>query len=139
MIHVTFHAQEIMTDQVVQPAQMRAFLENKAAKRRARNEKLRLQAVKDADAIITMIIEQYNPKTIYQWGSVLKSNAFSSISDIDIAVEGLNSAENFFALVNKADEMTQFPVDIVEIEHVVPEYLALIKKYGVCRYRRDNS
>lgn len=128
-----------MTDNVVQPAQMREYFDKKAAERQTRNEELRLQAIKDADAIIAMIIDKYNPKTIYQWGSVLKPNAFSPISDIDIAIEGLNSVENFFALVNEADEMTRFPVDIVEVEHVMPEYLALIKKYGICRYIHDNT
>jgi predicted nucleotidyltransferase len=119
-------------------ATMRAFVERKVAATKANNEARWLQAKKDADVIIDMIKADYQPEAIYQWGSVLDRDQFSSISDIDIAVEGLKSAEKFFALLGKAETLTRLPLDIVEMEHVEPEYAYLIKTYGRCVWKRGN-
>jgi len=43
------------------------------------------------------------------------------MSDIDIAVAGLATVEDFFALLADAMAMTTFPLDIVELERVEPE------------------
>jgi len=40
-----------------------------------------------------MIVREYKPLRIYQWGSLLEDRHFSEISDIDIAVEGITDAE----------------------------------------------
>lgn len=119
--------------------QMRAFLARKQAHQRIRNEQLWRQAATDAEQIVGMIVSQFDPQAIYQWGSVLYQSHFNSLSDIDIAVEGLNSAERFFALVAEAEKMTRFPLDIVELEQVQPAYVTLIKKFGRCIYQRPNE
>ncbi|GAB6057692.1 hypothetical protein [Desulfonatronum parangueonense] len=85
------------------------------------------RAAEDAKQIISMIVDEFDPVAVYQWGSILEANSFSDISDIDIAVEGLGSAERFFALVARAEIMTDFPLNIVEMEHVEPEYAHLIR------------
>ncbi len=118
-------------------ATVRTFLARKTAARKARNEARWREAVADSAAIIEMIKAEYNPHAIYQWGSVLDREQFSSISDIDIAVEGLQSAEQFFDLVGKAERLSRLPLDIVEIEHVEPAYVRLIKEYGRCVWRRE--
>ncbi|MEA2013241.1 MAG: hypothetical protein U9O87_09250 [Verrucomicrobiota bacterium] len=59
------------------------------------NFELYLQAKKDFDSIVDMLRE-YNPKRIYQWGSLLNSEQFDVNSDIDIAVEGIKSVAIFF-------------------------------------------
>lgn len=45
------------------------------------------KAWEDFDKIVDMLINEYNPKRIYQWGSLLEEKHFSKISDIDIAEE----------------------------------------------------
>lgn len=120
-------------------SEMRGFLDRKAAAQRQRNEALWRQASQDAEAIIRMIIEMFNPKAIHQWGSVLDGRQFSDISDIDIAVEGLGSAERYFAMLGEAERLTRFPLDLVEMEHVEPEYAELIRKHGCCVYARQES
>lgn len=123
----------------VTTAEMRDFLRRKAAAQQQRNEALWRQASQDAEAIIRMIIERFSPKAVYQWGSVLDGRQFSDISDIDIAVEGLESAERYFAMLGEAERLTRFPLDLVEIEHVEPEYAGLIRKHGRCVYQRQES
>ena len=118
---------------------MRAFIARKKADKKARNHALWQQACQDAGKIRAMIIAGYSPKAIYQWGSVLDGASFSEISDIDIAVEGVSSTEAFFDLIGKAEGLTDFPVDIVEIERVEPEYARLIKTHGRCVYRKETG
>jgi predicted nucleotidyltransferase len=107
---------------------------------RNRRERLALheRAARDAAAIIEMVRKRYNPKRIYQWGSVLKPEQFDENSDIDIAVEGLRSAEEFFALFGDAWKMTKFPLDLVEIEKVHPAHIDSIRERGKLVYERTD-
>lgn len=93
-------------------------------------------ATRDAEAVIRMIIERYNPTRIYQWGSLLDRSRFEDYSDIDIAVMGLGPAEVFFALCRDAEKMTAFPLDIVEMEKIEPVYADSIVQKGRLRYER---
>jgi aryl carrier-like protein len=52
-----------------------------------------------------MIIQNYHPKQIIQWGSLLESRHFSEASDIDLAVVGLDSL-SFMRLLADAENMT---------------------------------
>ncbi len=72
--------------------------------------------------VAAMIVRDYKPLRIYQWGSLLEDRHFSEISDIDIAVEGITDAE--------AEQLTRFPLDIVAIEHVHPAYAEHIRRRG---------
>ncbi len=110
--------------------EMRRFIARKARRRKEKNAALWRKARQDAAEIVAMIAERFAPRAIYQWGSVLDGSTFSDISDIDIAVEGIPSQELFFDLVGKAEAMTEFPLDIVEIERVEPEYARLIRTNG---------
>ena len=55
------------------------------------------------------------PVRIYQWGSLLRREPFSEISDIDLAVEGLDDSGSFFILLSEADEMS----DLLHAESIV--------------------
>lgn len=83
-----------------------------------------------------MIIKKYNPKRIYQWGSLLDQFFFSNISDIDIAVEGIKDWETFSAMLGDAWEMTDFSLDLVDIEDLTPIYRKYIIKDGRLVYER---
>jgi predicted nucleotidyltransferase len=128
-----------MLNETAAVREMREFIREKAARRKDRNMRNWRRAAKDAARIITMITREFDPLAVYQWGSVLNAEHFSEISDIDIAVAGLDSAEAFFALVARAEELTDFPLDIVLLEHVEPEYANLIRTYGRCVYMRGRQ
>jgi predicted nucleotidyltransferase len=115
---------------------VRSYLKNKEESRsRSLDEKF-LQACSDFKRISGMIIERFDPLRIYQWGSLLHREKFSEISDIDIAVEGLNSPEDFFLLLGDALSMTKFSLDIVEIEKVGADNGEYIREYGRIIYER---
>ena len=122
--------------------QAKNFLLNKRlAKEKARHV-LFLTASRDFEKILAMIISDYNPQKIYQWGSMLHPENFREYSDIDIAIEGLEGkegksrAEIFFELYNRALNLTQFPLDLLEIDKIEPVYSDIIRKKGKIVYER---
>ena len=117
-------------------AAARNALQQKKSKREALNTQQWKQANREADAIIKMLIEKYNPKRIYQWGSLLNRKTFSEMSDIDIAVEGVETPETFFAMFGDADNMATRSLDLVEIEKIEPVHAESIRQKGKLRYER---
>ncbi|MEW6756572.1 MAG: nucleotidyltransferase domain-containing protein [Candidatus Latescibacterota bacterium] len=123
----------------VTPDQIRAFVEEKERRRRSNLRRLHAQACGDAARIVAVIAERYRPARIVQWGSLLDADRFREYSDIDLAVEGVVGAERFFALLHDAEAETRFPLDIVQLEHVEPEFRALILEKGQVVYERPHE
>lgn len=106
---------------------MRGFIRRK---RRERSEKLSknlAQARADFAAIVEMIITDYKPERVYQWGSPVDGKAFQEISDIDIAVAGIEDPKMFLRLYEKAKARTAesvlIPVQILESGYTAVETL----------------
>ena len=116
--------------------QARAFLADREQRRRARIDERYGQATRDARAIISEIAAQVNPRRIYQWGSLLDRKRFSEISDLDIAVEGLNGPAEFFQVLGIAMNATVLPVDVVELEKLPADVAERIRKRGVLVHER---
>ncbi|MCY4659948.1 MAG: hypothetical protein OXF93_09070 [Acidobacteria bacterium] len=96
---------------------VRALLDDRDARRRARIDARFERAGRDARSVIAQITTQVNPGRIYQWGSLLDRSRFSEISDIDIAVEGLRGPAEFFRTLGIAIQGTTLPVDVVALEN----------------------
>ena len=108
----------------------RRRLEERAQERAEELEAKRLEAARDSQAIARMIAREYEPRRIYQWGSVLRPGGFREYSDVDIAVEGVTDAGAFFKMLAAAGKMTSFPLDLVQMEKIEPEYAEEIRRYG---------
>jgi len=118
-------------------AAARSFQKQKQA---LRAEKLKMRYITAQNAferIVQMLIENYKPKRIYQWGSLLDKAHFSEISDIDIAVEGIKDAGAYFQLLAEAGEITDLPLDIVEMESIHILHKEMIMSKGKLIYERD--
>ena len=100
--------------------------------RRRKALRQRLQSAQgDAARIISAIAAQHRPRRIYQWGSLVHTERFSEISDIDIALEGLNCDEPTLAAIRtQAESMTDFHVDLVVMERLDPGRADLIRRFG---------
>lgn len=83
-----------------------------------------------------MIAERYRPRRIYRWGSLLSPTTFQEISDIDIAVEGITDPQTFGRLWWDAAELTSFPLDVVQWEHLREFHRRQIEDSGVLAYER---
>ena len=117
-------------------ARMKRNLKRKSAKRsRALQERLS-EARRDLDRIVRHIAETYQPRRIYQWGSLVDGKHFSERSDIDIALEGITDAATFFSILADAESMTRFPVDIVQMETIHPAYAESIRARGRVIYEQ---
>lgn len=95
------------------------------------------QAQADFCLIKEMLIRDYHPLRIYQWGSLLQPEHFQEISDIDIAVEGWPDPMMGLHALDDACRLTQFPVDLVELERIHPAHADTIRKEGRLVYDRD--
>ena len=114
----------------------RAFLADREERRRERLDERYAQATRDARAIVSEIAAQVNPRRIYQWGSLLDRKRFSEISDLDIAVEGLNGPAEFFQVLGIAMNATVFPVDVVELEKLPADVAKRIRMRGALVHER---
>jgi len=124
-------------DSPVSPLAARAFFEAKAEHRRALLGSRLDKARSEAATIIEMIARDYRPLHIWQWGSLIKPERFSEISDIDIAVEGFNGGEAAWSeLLGKAEAMSEFPLDIVRLERIEGLHAASIRESGRIAYAR---
>lgn len=115
---------------------VREFLSRKRENRSARLKARWEAAQRDFETIVDHIRLRYNPERIYQWGSLLDFSRFSEISDIDIALEGIDGPEEYFAILGDAMKMTGFPLDIVEMKNLDPETAEEIRKKGRLVYER---
>jgi predicted nucleotidyltransferase len=84
-----------MAESSVDMEKVREFVKQKKKCRQERLNSRYEQACEDFEKMVSLIIRKYNPKRIYQWGSLLNREGFSEISDIDIAVEGIENYEEF--------------------------------------------
>lgn len=66
-----------------------------------RNARLQEQATADAKAIISMITGQYQPRRVFQWGSLLRPGAFKPYSDIETIAELDARIEKTMALLTR--------------------------------------
>ncbi len=116
--------------------QSRIFLQQKQASRQCALDESYDRAVDDFNRMITVIIEKYNPKRIWQWGSLLNRKHFSEISDIDIGLEGLHSIDEYADIVAALSDMTAFPLDVVEMERIGKRNAHHIREFGRMVYER---
>ena len=134
-----FYARDIAGLRREGVASLKVFLdmcrEDGAEPRRQFDERF-AQATRDARAIVSEIVTQVNPRRIYQWGSLLDRKRFSEISDVDIAVEGLNGPAEFFQVLGIAMNGTALPVDVVELERVPADVAERIRERGALVHER---
>jgi len=115
---------------------VKQFLRDRDSRRRERLSRRLADARKDAAAIIERITSEIKPRRIYQWGSLVRTEHFSEISDIDIALEGLTGPQQYFQALGIAMDETSFRVDIVELEKLHPETAEDIRRRGRLVYER---
>lgn len=112
-------------------------LHDREAGRQEKRRRLHERASADCGRIIEMIVRDFGPTRVIQWGSLLEPESFDENSDIDIAVEGLKGAQEFLDLHGRAFRMTDFPLDIVELERTDLSGRDSIMRRGKVVYERN--
>ncbi len=117
-------------------AARRAYRERQDAKRRELAT-LHARAVAEAERAITLIVERYRPRRIVQWGSLLRPEHFSQISDIDIAVEGIDDVAAWSRMEAEVEALVTFPLDLVPLDRIRPQHREDILRTGRVVYERS--
>lgn len=74
----------------------------------------------------------------YLFGSVTRPGDMGRRSDVDVAVEGKLSAEDYFALWRALEEASGEPIDLVELTDDLP-FASRVRESGEVIYERRNS
>jgi len=114
------------------------YLQDKQSKIKSKRFSLWKKANSDSLAIIDIIIKKYHPEKIIQWGSILNSKHFSEVSDIDLAIAGVDSI-TFMSLLADAENLTDFSLDLVRWEEVCPPFQNVILMKGKVIYEHGRS
>lgn len=115
------------------PAQLREareLLQRRAEVEQQEWRELHARAVSDCSRIVAMLREEFSPTLILQWGSLLDPARFRPFSDIDLAVAGLADPARFFDALGRAQALTRFPIDLVQLEKISPEKAFWIRQNG---------
>lgn len=95
-----------------------------AAQRRLVNRAQRI-----ADQVVSHILEHYEPTAIYQAGSLVDSDRFTEISDIDIAVRGLEPGD-IEDIADWAEEKSKFPIDLIDLDRAEAVHVESVESQG---------
>lgn len=107
------------------------------AERTERLRQLWRDASDQADRAVALIAREFAPTRIIQWGSILRPERFTEISDIDIAVEGIDDQETWSRLEREVERIVSFPLDLLPFGLLRPEYRREILQRGKVVYEQQ--
>lgn len=116
---------------------MRSFIRRKRSERADHLAARLEEARRDFRRILDMVVNEFHPEGVYQWGSLLEGKHFQEISDIDIALVGITDPQAFFELCDRAEKLSRFPVHVVQMETIAPVYADEIRSGGKLVYERS--
>jgi predicted nucleotidyltransferase len=119
---------------------VRAYLEAREGQRFQTREETRLRALEMARAAIQTVLPVFpRVRRAFLFGSITRPGAMRRDSDIDIAVEGDLTAEEYFALWRALDrEISGWQVEVVELEKDL-HFAERVRKTGEKVYEAPNS
>jgi predicted nucleotidyltransferase len=92
-----------------------------------RNQQAQAEARRDLSKLVEVLRADPRVKRAYLFGSLAK-NAFHPAADIDLAVEGLDEAQQI-ELQERLQSCTRFRVDLRDLNGT-PEFRGLVEFYG---------
>jgi predicted nucleotidyltransferase len=121
-------------------AASRAYLISRQQRAYQVAEQLRQAALHAVYRAARLVLPRFpGVERAYVFGSVLRSGAMHAGSDIDIALEGRLSAEEYFALWRALEsEMSEWTVDLVELDRDV-RFADCVREQGALIYERSDS
>jgi len=121
-------------------AASRAYLISRQQRAYQVAEQLRQAALHAVYRAASLVLPRFpGVERAYVFGSVLRSGAMHAGSDIDIALEGRLSAEEYFALWRALEnELSEWTVDLVELDQEV-RFADFVREQGALIYERSDS
>jgi len=117
----------------------RANLQARLAQQLQAREQRRQSALQAMRVAARSVLPRFpRVRRAFLFGSVLRPGAWRSESDIDIAIEGELSAEEYFALWRELERAAaNWPIDLVELERDL-SFAACVREGGELIYDRSN-
>ncbi|MCZ6675696.1 MAG: nucleotidyltransferase domain-containing protein [Candidatus Poribacteria bacterium] len=102
---------------------------------RMHNQRLAQQARADLERIVDLLVSEFGATQIILFGSLVKGR-FADASDIDLAVEGIPSAQ-YFAALAAVNCVSPVWVDLKPLEDLTPHFRHHVLATGEQIYARD--
>ena len=83
-----------------------------------------------AQQAAALLKERFHARQVWLFGSMLTPHRVHPRSDIDLAVAGLEPTQYLDAVVELLD-LSEFSVDLVQVEYAQPSLLDVIKQNGM--------
>ncbi|ACX51652.1 DNA polymerase beta domain protein region [Ammonifex degensii KC4] len=116
--------------------QVRRFLLEREKRRRQVREQACRQLIVQLKQILEEVLPSFPVERAYLYGSVL-TGRWHPESDLDLAVEGRLSAEEFFRLWAELDRRLEPEVDLRELEKL--PFREKVRREGMVVYERKGS
>ena len=107
----------------------RKMLREREAEEESARRALLAAAREDFDRTVELIVQKYRPREVWQWGSLLYPDTFTSGSDIDIGLVGV-SVTDHMEIQRLTEGTACLPLHIARLEEMDPRNVAHLKKYG---------
>ena len=121
-------------------AASRAYLISRQEQAYQVAEQLRQAALQAVYRAACLVLPRFpGVERAYVFGSVLRPGVMHAGSDIDVAIEGMLSAEEYFALWRALEnELSEWTVDLVELDQEV-RFADFVREQGALIYERSDS
>lgn len=123
----------------VDVAASRAYLRERQRQRHQKREASRQHAVQMARAAVRSVLPAFpQVRKAYLFGSMLRPGALRRDSDIDLAIEGHLSPENYFTLWRELElAIPGHVVEVVELDRDLP-FAEQVRQTGEIIYERPD-
>lgn len=108
----------------------RETAKRRTIERSARLVQRRDHAMSLAREAAAMLRTKFGATNVYLFGSLAQPGAFTEVSDIDLAVEGLRSRDYFRALAAVMSLDRRFRIDLVDLADCVPSLAGVVTEEG---------
>lgn len=111
-------------------AQYRATVRRRQAEREQRQQARQQQGWQVAREAAQLLKQEFGVRQVWLFGSLLDVQRVRAESDIDLAVEGLPD-DRYLEAVARLLDLSDFAVDIVQLEHAMPRIREVVQQQGV--------
>jgi predicted nucleotidyltransferase len=111
------------------------YWRDRQAKEKQLHRELATQARQEASQIVNWLVQHYSVRRVILFGSLVRDR-FVAEFDIDLAVEGLPSAD-YFAILAQVNQLASRWVDLKPWEDLDPNFRFRVLETGEVLYARD--
>lgn len=125
----------VKTSTPAEVARVRRFLINREEKQRRAKELARQQVLAKLKEALEVVMPLFPVERVFLYGSTL-TGRWCPDSDLDLAVEGNLSPEDFFGLWAELDKRLEQEIDLREMAKL--PFREKVRRKGVMLYERTN-